>query len=149
MYISSINELKNRAKQPKRVGRGFGSGKGGHTTGRGQKGQKSRGGNSIPFGFEGGQVPLYKKLPQMGGFRNGRAKRIMDLDIAALNVFDDGVTVTVKDLLERGFLKKSQKTSVKLLGNGELKKKLILKGFLFSESAKKKAEKAQAQIINA
>ncbi len=149
MYISNINGLKNRVKTAKRVGRGIGSGKGGHTTGRGQKGQKSRGGNSVPFGFEGGQVPLYKRIPQIGGFKNGRALRVVDLDISKLNVFDDGMTITVKELIEKGFLGRSSKSKVKLLGTGDLNKKLILKGFLFSESAKKKAEKAQAQIINA
>lgn len=149
MYISNINGLKNRTKSAKRVGRGIGSGKGGHTTGRGQKGQKSRGGNSVPFGFEGGQVPLYKRLPQIGGFKNARAKRIIDLDISRLNVFDEGATVTVKDLVNKGFLSKSTKSKVKLLGSGELTKKLILKGFLFSESAKKKAEKSKSEIVNA
>lgn len=131
-------------KKSKRVGRGYGSGKGGHTTGRGTKGQKARG--TVNLGFEGGQVPLYKRLPQIGGFRNPTKKDIVSVSLSKLNVFKDESVVTPKDLIEKNIISRLPKNGVKILANGELGKKLELKGFLASESAKKKIEKSGSKI---
>lgn len=153
MELHKLIKSKSSFKSKKRVGRGGGSGKGWHTVGKGQKGQKARSGNStIPAGFEGGQVPLYKRLPHIGGFKNSRAKRIVTISLAALNVFDNGREVSVKDLFASKVLKRTVKnlrSAVKILGDGEISKKLVLKGFLFSDSAKEKLEKAGAKILNA
>lgn len=131
-------------KKGKRVGRGYGSGKGGHTTGRGTKGQKAR--SKVNVGFEGGQIPLYKRLPQLGGFRNPTKKRTVSVSISKLNSFREGSTVTPKDLLEKGIISVLPKHGVKLLGNGELGKKLKLRGFKVSKSAKEKIEKSKSTL---
>ena len=129
------------------MGRGIGSGKGGHTVGKGMKGQKSRKGHKIPVGFEGGQVPLYKRLPRLGGFRYFNSKSIAVVSLDKLNLFAEGSEVSEKSLFEKGILNKATKNGVKILGSGKLTKKLILKGFLYSESARKKVEKS-GTVIN-
>lgn len=131
-------------KTGKRVGRGIGSGKGGHTVGRGTKGQKAR--YTVALGFEGGQVPLYKKLPQMGGFRNPRTKDIVIVALEKLNVFKDGSEVTPEKLVENGIIRKVSKNPIKILNTGELTKKLILKGFSASKAALEKIEKSGSKI---
>jgi large subunit ribosomal protein L15 len=140
MRLNSLKKIKGNKSKSKRLGRGFGSGKGGHTVGRGSKGQKAR--SKIPFGFEGGQIPLYKKMPQIGGFRSFRPKRITHVSLSDFNVFSANTVVEPKDLVEKGVIKKAPKHGVKILANGEIEKKITFKGFLTSESAKKKIEKA-------
>ncbi|HLC93756.1 MAG TPA: 50S ribosomal protein L15 [Patescibacteria group bacterium] len=146
MDLSNIKKVKGNKKSKKIVGRGRGSGKGAHTTGRGQKGQKSRSGRNIPSGFEGGQVPLYKKLPVLGGFKSPNSVKTVIITLNVLNVFDDGAEVTPQSLVERGIIKRKKhpnsKAPVKILGTGDLKKKLTLSGFEFSETARKKVEKS-------
>ncbi len=142
MELSKL--LKGNKKKSKRLGRGYGSGKGGHTVGRGAKGQKAR--NKVPAGFEGGQTPLYKRVPQWGGFRSPWAKGIVGVSLSRFNVFRAGSTVTPEDLVEKGMLKKLPKRGVKVLGTGDIKKSLTFSGFAFSESAKKKIEKADGKI---
>ena len=118
-----------------RKGRGKGSGNG-TTAGRGQKGQKARSGGGVRVGFEGGQMPLVRRLPKRG-FNNIFAKRLEIVNLASLNKFEDGATVNVCDLLEKGILSKCEH-GVKVLGNGTLEKKLIVRATAFSASAKEK-----------
>ena len=120
-----------------RVGRGHGSGNG-KTAGKGHKGQKARSGAPRP-GFEGGQMPLYRRLPKRG-FTNRNTKDIVSINITELNRFEDGAVVTIETLVENGVIK-NPKDGVKILGNGELRKKLTVKANAFSASA---AEKIQA-----
>ena len=129
-----------------RKGRGNGSGNG-KTAGRGQKGQWSRSGGGVRVGFEGGQMPLVRRLPKRG-FNNIFAKRLEAINVASLNKFEDGATVNVCDLLEKGILSKCE-YGVKVLGNGELTKKLTVRATAFSASAKEKIEKAggKAEVV--
>ena len=120
-----------------RVGRGHGSGNG-KTAGRGQKGQKSRSGGKVRVGFEGGQMPLYRRIPKRG-FTNRNTKEIVAINVSALECFDNGATVDVNALVEAGIIK-NPRDGVKILGNGELTKKLDVKVDAFSASAKEKIE---------
>jgi len=119
-----------------RRGRGHGSGNG-KTAGKGHKGQKARSGATRP-GFEGGQMPLYRRIPKRG-FTNRNTKEIIGINVGALEVFDNGTVVTVETLLESGIVK-NPRDGVKILGNGELTKKLTVKVGAFSEGAKTKIE---------
>ena len=119
-----------------RRGRGHGSGNG-KTAGKGHKGQKARSG-APRIGFEGGQMPLYRRLPKRG-FKNRNAKEIIAINVSALEVFDNGAEVGVAELLEKGVINKVA-DGVKILGNGELTKKLNVKVSAYSESAKEKIE---------
>ena len=145
MELNNLNKSTGFARGKKRVGRGAGSGKGFHTTGTGTKGQKARTGHSHKFGFEGGQTPFYKKLPQIVGFTNPRAKEIYNVSVEYFNHFEDGSTVTPENLLGMKF-KSLPKYGVKVLGNGDLSKKLTFKNFLYSATAKEKIEKAGGKI---
>ena len=134
-------------KVSKRVGRGPGSGMG-KTSTRGQKGQKSRSGASIPVWFQGGQSPLYRRLPKRG-FNNARFKTeyaVINLD--DLNKFNDGDVITPEVLKERGIVKK-QLAGIKVLGNGTLEKKVTVKAHRFSSAAVTKIESAggTAEVI--
>ena len=125
-----------------RRGRGHGSGNG-KTAGKGHKGQKARSG-APRIGFEGGQMPLYRRLPKRG-FHNRNTKEIVTINLDMLNRFEDGAVVTVESLMEMGLVS-NPKDGVKILGNGELTKKLDVKVNAFSESA---AAKIQALGGNA
>ena len=139
--LSSLEKQKGRIKKPKRVGRGIGSGKGGHTTGKGQKGQKSRGVGKFSPWFEGGQLPLVKRLPQVGGFRNPTQKFYTVLNLDYFDKFKDGDKITRKLLEEKG-LRNIKKSGIKILGDGDITKKLHFEGFLYSKSAIKKISSA-------
>ena len=136
------------AKTRKRVGRGPGSGLG-KTAGRGENGQKSRSGASIPAWFQGGQTPLYRKLPKRG-FNNAQFRtEYATINLSDLNkYFNDGDVVTPEILKEKGIIKK-QLCGVKVLGNGELEKKLTIRANRFSSSAVTKIESAggKAEVI--
>lgn len=119
-----------------RRGRGHGSGNG-KTAGKGHKGQKARSGAPRP-GFEGGQMPLYRRLPKRG-FKCRNSKEIIAINISALNVFEDGAEVSVDTLIDSGIVS-NPKDGVKILGNGELTKKLTVKVNAFSASAVAKIE---------
>ena len=119
-----------------RKGRGHGSGNG-KTAGKGHKGQKARSGATRP-GFEGGQMPLYRRLPKRG-FKCPSSKEIIAINVSALNRFDDGAEVTVESLIESGIVR-NPKDGVKILGSGELTKKLTVKVNAFSASAVEKIE---------
>ena len=128
-----------------RRGRGHGSGNG-KTAGKGHKGQLARSGHKKP-GFEGGQMPLYRRLPKRG-FTNRNTKEIIAINVDALNRFEDGTEVTVDLLLSSGAISKAA-DGVKILGNGELEKKLTVKAEKFTKSAAEKIEKAggKAEVI--
>ena len=119
-----------------RRGRGHGSGNG-KTAGKGHKGQKARSGAPRP-GFEGGQMPLYRRLPKRG-FTNRNSKVIVGINVSALEVFENDAVVSVETLIEQGIVK-NPKDGVKILGNGELTKKLTVQANAFSEGAKSKIE---------
>ena len=123
----------------KRIGRGQGSGNG-KTAGKGHKGQNARSGGGVALGFEGGQTPLYKRIPKRG-FTNYTRKEYEIVNVASLNVFEDGATVDFETLKAAGLLKK-QLDGVKVLGCGELTKKLTVKANKFSATAKESIEKA-------
>ena len=129
-----------------RVGRGHGSGNG-KTAGRGQKGQKSRSGGKVRVGFEGGQMPLYRRLPKRG-FTNRNTKLVAYVNVEKLNKFEDGAVVDIQTLVEAGAVK-NRFDAVKILGNGDLTKKLTVKAAAFSASAKEKIEAAggKAEVI--
>lgn len=147
MDLSNLLRLQGHKKKSKRIGRGYGSGKGGHTVGLGTKGQKARGSAKNILGFEGGQMPLYKRMPQIGGFRNPRSKTIISVNIRDLLKFDEKTEVTPEILLKEGIIKKMPSQGVKILSNGKIKNKITLKGFLYSKEAKEKLEKFGCKII--
>ena len=137
-----------KLKDKKRKGRGAGSGLG-KRSGRGQDGQNSRSGGGVRPGFEGGQMPLYRLLPKRG-FKNINRKIYETINVESLNVFEDGTEVTPELLFETGLVKKVKaKDGVKVLGSGELDKKLIVKAQKFSKSAEEKinALGGRAEVI--
>ncbi len=146
MNLHDLSPVAGSVKECKRKGRGHASGNG-KTAGKGHKGQKARSGGGVRVGFEGGQMPLTRRLPKRG-FNNIFAQRLEAINVAALNKFEDGATVNVCDLLEKGILSKCE-YGVKVLGNGELTKKLTVRASAFSASAKEKIEKAggKAEVI--
>ena len=126
-----------------RRGRGHGSGNG-KTAGKGHKGQKARSGGGVRPGFEGGQMPLYRRLPKRG-FKNRNSKEIIAINVDVLNRFEDGTEVTVDTLLASKAISKAG-DGVKILGNGELTKKLTVKVNAVSETAKAKIEAAGGTV---
>lgn len=141
-----LHELKyndGARKDVKRLGRGQGSGQG-KTAGKGHKGQNARSGGGVAIGFEGGQTPFYKRMPKRG-FTNFTRKEYAVVNIASLEKFDDGVTVTPELLKEAGIVKKEY-DGVKVLGNGTLTKKLTVKVNKVSASAKAAIEKAGGTV---
>lgn len=141
-----LHELKPPAgskKALKRLGRGTGSGLG-RNAGKGEKGQRSRSGGGVRPGFEGGQMPLYRRVPKRG-FTNIFAKEISAINVDRLNIFENGTEVTPELLISKGIIKKV-KDGVKILGNGELEKSLTVKATSFSESAKEKIEAAGGKV---
>ncbi|WP_066189259.1 MULTISPECIES: 50S ribosomal protein L15 [Gracilibacillus] len=139
-----LHELKpaQAKKQRNRVGRGMSSGNG-KTSGRGHGGQNSRSGGGVRLGFEGGQMPLFQRLPKRG-FTNINRKEFAIVNLETLNNFDEGAEVTPELLLETGTISKV-KSGVKILGNGKLEKKLTVKAHKFSASAKEAIEAAGGQ----
>ena len=140
-----LNELKNEnAKARKRVGRGPGSGNG-KTSGKGHKGQNARSGGGVRLGFEGGQLPLYRRLSKRG-FNNYNFRTVYaTVNVSDLEVFEEGTVVTKELLIEKGLVKK-ELDGIKVLGNGELTKKLTVKANKFSSSAKAKIENVGGTI---
>ena len=137
MDLSNLRPAEGSVKSDNfRRGRGHGSGNG-KTAGKGHKGQKARSG-APRLGFEGGQMPLYRRIPKRG-FKNRNRLEIVAINISALEKFDNGADVTVDTLIESGIVK-NLKDGVKILGNGELTKKLNVKANAFSASAKEKIE---------
>jgi len=141
MDIQSLSPAQNSRFSKKRLGRGIGSGIG-KTSGKGHKGQNARSGGGVRVGFEGGQMPLVRKLPRRGFNNAVFAKEYTIVNIADLNKFDDNAVVDVNSLKEKGIVNKVAKYGIKVLGNGKLEKALTVKADKFSESAKSKIEKA-------
>ena len=135
MKLHELSPAPGSKKDAFRKGRGAGSGNG-KTAGKGHKGQKARSGGSIRPGFEGGQMPLQRRIPKRG-FTNIFAKEIVAINVDKLNIFEDGTEVTPELLIETGVIGKV-KDGVKILGNGELTKKLTVKANKFSKSAEEK-----------
>lgn len=147
MYLEEIKKRKNRIMKAKRLGRGYGSGSGGHTVGRGQKGQKSRSGHKSLISFEGGNVPFYRRMPKYKGFNNKFKieNAVVNLDILEEN-FKNGEVITVELLKKKGLVR-ANASQVKILSNGEIKKKLVIeKEILMSSSAREKIVKAGGTI---
>ena len=146
MYLENITGRKNRTKKSKRLGRGYGSGVGGHTSTRGSKGQKSRSGHKSLVFFEGGNVPFFRRMPKFAGFN--RSKKIeataINLDVIEKN-FKDGDTVSLETLKKKALI--AQRTvSVKILADGEITKKITVSDLPASENAKQKIQKAGGSI---
>ena len=139
MKLHELSPAEGSVKAGYRKGRGPGSGNG-KTAGKGHKGQNARSGGGVRLGFEGGQLPLYRKLPKRG-FHNKFATEYAIINVAALNKFEDGETVTLEALKAKGLVKKSL-DGLKVLGNGELTKKLTVEAKVFSATAKEKIEAA-------
>ena len=147
MKLHTMSANPGSTKTRKRVGRGTGSGLG-KTSGRGENGQKSRSGYSHKPGFEGGQLPLYRRLPKRG-FSNAEFKTVYAvINLSDLNRFEDGVEVTPELLKDMGLVKQ-QLDGIKVLGNGKLEKKLTVKAHKFSSVAKEEIEKlgGKAEVI--
>lgn len=143
--------LTKTTKNKKRIGRGYGSGKGGHTVGRGSKGQRSRSGYKVPRkGFEGGQMPLSRRLPKLKGFSRGyydQNTKNLVIGLDDLNDFASGEVVNIDALVKKGFISgKSKDLKVKILGNGEITKKVTIENIPVSKSAEEKIVKAGGKI---
>jgi len=146
MKLHEMKYNEGARKSRKRLGRGHASGTG-KTAGKGHKGQNARSGGGVRLGFEGGQTPLARRLPKRG-FTNFTRKEYAIVNVASLNNFDDGVEVTPELLIEKGLVKK-ELSGIKVLGQGELEKKLTVKANKFSKSAIAVIEKAggKAEVI--
>ena len=139
MKLNELSPAQGSAKAAWRKGRGPGSGNG-KTAGKGHKGQNARSGGGVRPGFEGGQLPLYRKLPKRG-FKNRFAVNYAIVNVAALNKFEDGAVVDMEALVAAKIVRKPL-DGLKVLGNGELTKKLTVKATVFSATAKEKIEAA-------
>ncbi|MBQ3416759.1 MAG: 50S ribosomal protein L15 [Ruminococcus sp.] len=139
MKLHELSPAEGSKKDVKRIGRGHGSGWG-KTSGKGHKGQKARSGKGMRVGFEGGQMPLQRRIPKRG-FNNIFRKNIVAINLSALNKFEDGAEVDINALVEKGIVKNSF-DGVKILSNGNLTKKLSVKATAFSAGAVAKIEAA-------
>ena len=146
MKLHELSPAPGSVREAKRIGRGHGSGQG-KTAGKGHKGQKARAGRGMQIGFEGGQMPLQRRIPKRG-FNNIFATPYTIINLAALNRFEEGAVVDVEALLNAGIINKAP-YGVKVLGNGKIEKALTVKVAAFSESAKAKIEAAggKAEVI--
>ena len=147
MKLNELRYTDGSKSNAKRVGRGTSSGFG-KTSGRGQKGQKSRSGGGVRLGFEGGQNPLFRRIPKRGFNNYNFSVRYAVINVSDLNRFSDGAEITPELLKEVGLVKK-QLDGIKVLGNGTLDKKLTVKASVFSKTAKEKIEKngGKAEVI--
>lgn len=146
MNLENIPKRNNRIMKGKRLGRGYGSGVGGHTVGRGSKGQKSRTGHKSLTFFEGGNVAFFRRMPKYKGFNQSRK---IENDVVNVNTlekeFKAGEVVTIDALKEKGIVKRNSQ-NVKILGKGDIKIKLNIEGIAVSSAAKEKIEKAGGTI---
>lgn len=143
MKLHELSPAFGSTKESKRIGRGHGSGNG-KTAGKGHKGQKARAGHGMRPGFEGGQMPLQRRVPKRG-FNNIFAEETVAINVASLEVFDDDAVVDAVALAEKGIIKKADK-AVKILGNGKLTKKLTVKVDAVSASAAEKISAAGGKV---
>lgn len=142
MKLHDMKPAEGSRKKRKRVGRGMSSGMG-KTSSRGHNGQNSRSGGGVRLGFEGGQIPLFQRLPKRG-FTNINRKEYAIVNLDTLNRFDEGTEVSPELLIESGIVSNA-KSGIKILGNGTLEKKITVKAHKFSASAKEAIEKAGGQ----
>lgn len=148
MNIQTLSPAPGARKAPKRLGRGIGSGLG-KTSGKGHKGQWARSGGGVRPGFEGGQMPIYRKLPKRG-FHNKWRREYLIVKLSDLNKLDDNTVVTAEGLIEIGLVKYFEDNrGLKVLGNGTLEKKLTVQAAKFTQSAKEAIEKAggKAEVV--
>lgn len=147
MKLDELRPAEGSARAPYRKGRGAGSGNG-KTGGRGHKGQKARSGGGVRPGFEGGQTPLYRRMPKRGFNHKRFADVYAEVNVSALNAFEDGTIVTADTLIEAGLIKKAY-DGISVLGNGDLTKKLTVKAARFTKSAAEKIEGSggKAEVI--
>lgn len=143
MKLHELKPAEGSKHSPKRVGRGTGSGLG-RNAGKGENGQNARSGGGVRPGFEGGQMPLFRRLPKRG-FTNIFAKKIVSINVDRLNIFENGTEVTPELLLEKKVVSKVL-DGIKILGNGSLEKSLTVKGCKFSKSAIEKIEAAGGKV---
>ena len=143
MKLFELKPSEGTTKDAKRKGRGHGSGNG-KTAGRGHKGQNARSGGGVRIGFEGGQMPIYRRLPKRG-FNNIFAKSYAEINVSDLNKFDNGAVVDAAALVEAGIIKKTL-DGIKVLGNGSVDKKVTVKAAKFTASAKEKIEAAGGKV---
>ena len=143
MKLHELSPAEGSAVKAWRVGRGTGSGNG-KTAGKGHKGQNARSGGGVRPGFEGGQIPLYRKLPKRG-FHNKFAKTYSIVNVDVFNKFEDGAVVDLATLMEKKIVRKAN-DGLKVLGNGEITKKITVKAAVFSATAKEKIEAAGGKI---
>ena len=143
MKLHELSPAAGSVTDVKRKGRGPGSGNG-KTAGKGHKGQNARSGGGVRIGFEGGQMPITRRLPKRG-FNNIFAKTYAIVNVSALNAFDDGAVVGIEELLAKRIIRKAE-DGLRVLGNGEIAKKLTVKANAFSESAKAKIEAAGGKV---
>lgn len=144
MKLHELKPAKGAVRDTKRRGRGTGTGLG-KTGGRGSKGQNARSGGGVRPGFEGGQMPIIRRLPKRG-FTNIFKKQFSIINIEDLNVFENGTIVTAELLIEAGMIKKFEKNGVKILGDGNLEKSLTIKANKFTKSAVEKIEAAGGKV---
>lgn len=146
MHLESIPKRNKRIGKAKRLGRGYGSGVGGHTATRGMKGQKSRAGHKSLLFFEGGNVPFFRRMPKKKGFNKTNKVEATTINLDILNEnFKSGEVVSIESLKEKALI--AQRTpAVKILGNGDISKKIVIDGIPASESAKEKVLKAGGTI---
>jgi large subunit ribosomal protein L15 len=144
LRLDDLKPFKNSIKKRKRVGRGNGSGHG-TTSGRGTKGQLSRSGGNTRLGFEGGQMPLHRRVPHLRGFKNTRKKEFNIINVGQLEKFKSGDAINFTFLDKIGLIMKEERP-LKILGNGKLSKKLIVSANFFSKSAIQKIEEAGGTI---
>lgn len=146
MNLHSLPKRNNRVRPKRRLGRGYGSASGGHTVGRGQKGQKSRSGHKSMALFEGGNVPFFRRMPKYRGFKNVNKVVYQPINVEILDEnFNEDEIVSIDTLREKGLIRKGTK-AVKILGLGELNKKLVIQDLKLSESAREKVLSAKGQI---
>jgi len=143
MKLHELRPAEGTTKKRKRLGRGTATGQG-KTAGRGQKGQGARSGGGVRIGFEGGQMPLYRRLPKVG-FTNIFRKEYAVVNVCDLDIFENGAVVTPEELKKVGLVK-AEKSGIKILGNGELNKQLTVKANKFSKAAEEKIKASGGKV---
>lgn len=145
MELKDLRPTKGSVKRRKRVGRGYGSGHGGHESGRGTKGQNSRSGGGTRLGYEGGQTPLWKRFPKRGFHNYTRTEySVVNIDVLGQR-FESGAEITLERLRETGIIRQS-KGKLKILGRGELSKPLVVRADRFTKTAQAKIEQAGGKV---
>ncbi|PIR43696.1 50S ribosomal protein L15 [candidate division WWE3 bacterium CG10_big_fil_rev_8_21_14_0_10_32_10] len=146
MLLNNLLKLKGSKNKKTRIGRGYGSGHGGHSSTRGTKGQNARTGGGVPLYFEGGQLPLVKRLPHLKGFTNANSKKVGIIKTSLLNKLELK-KVNPEILIEKGIIRILPKDGLKILKDEDLKLAITLSGFNYSKTALKSIEKAGGKVL--